>query len=98
MSDHIFLIGIHVVMPAGAPVGDTRKEAEWQMMQALGEMLDRARESGSPVEAWWIAEDDRNDGSDNDSAVFVRMGDQAMAADLLAATGLSHEHSNRDDL
>jgi hypothetical protein len=29
-----------------------------------------------PVQAWWIAEDERRDGSDNDSAVFVPMGDQ----------------------
>jgi hypothetical protein len=30
------------------------------------------------VDSWWIAEDDRMDGSDNDSAVFVPMGKQVV--------------------
>lgn len=29
------------------------------------------------IDSWWIAEDGRIDGSDNDSAVFVPMGRQA---------------------
>lgn len=28
------------------------------------------------IDSWWIAEDERDDGSDNDSAVFVPKGDQ----------------------
>lgn len=28
------------------------------------------------IDSWWIAEDSRMDGSDNDSAVFVPMGRQ----------------------
>ncbi len=28
------------------------------------------------IDSWWIAEDSRIDGSDNDSAVFVPMGEQ----------------------
>ena len=28
------------------------------------------------IDCWWIAEDQREDGSDNDSAVFVPMGEQ----------------------
>lgn len=31
------------------------------------------------LDSWWIAEDDRPDGSDNDSAVFVSMGEQKSA-------------------
>ena len=30
----------------------------------------------NPVDEWWIAEDDRYDNSDNDSAIFVRKGSQ----------------------
>ena len=35
------------------------------------------------VESWWIAEDDRTDGSDSDSAVFVNVGEQERAAAVL---------------
>jgi hypothetical protein len=35
----------------------------------------------SPIDAWWIAEDDRTDGSDNDSAIFVPMGSQERERD-----------------
>ena len=35
------------------------------------------------MECWWIAEDDRRDGSDNDSAVFVHPGKQMEAYRLL---------------
>jgi hypothetical protein len=37
----------------------------------------------SPIDCWWIAEDDRHDGSDNDSAVFVPRGAQSDVASLL---------------
>lgn len=30
------------------------------------------------IDSWWIAEDGRIDGSDNDSAVFVPMGKQVV--------------------
>ncbi len=37
----------------------------------------RGPKSEDPVvEEWWIAEDDRHDGSDNDSAIFVPRGSQ----------------------
>ena len=35
--------------------------------------------------SWWIAEDDRHDGSDNDSAVFVPLGRQHEASTILSA-------------
>jgi hypothetical protein len=35
------------------------------------------------LEAWWVAEDERYDGSDRDSAVFVTKGQQAQASRLL---------------
>ena len=40
--------------------------------------------------SWWIAEDERSDRSDCDSAVFVPMGRQAEARALLRAAGLAH--------
>jgi hypothetical protein len=30
----------------------------------------------SGIDCWWIAEDDRHDGSDNDSAIFIPRGAQ----------------------
>jgi hypothetical protein len=48
--------------------------------------------------SWWIAEDDRIDRSDCDSAVFVNPGGQAQASRILYGTiardphtGLAHE-------
>src|SRR5690606_32450030 len=35
------------------------------------------------IDSWWIAEDDRRDGSDLDSAVFVPRGAQADVAELI---------------
>lgn len=45
------------------------------------------------VEAWWIAEDDRVDGSDCDSAVFVFPGMQHTAAELLLENELTTQTS-----
>lgn len=42
------------------------------------------------VDCWWIAQDERYDRSDNDSAVFVKMGKEAEARDLLVRVGLAH--------
>jgi hypothetical protein len=41
------------------------------------------------LECWWVAEDDRRDGSDNDSAVFVNPGAQHAASFLLHEEGLT---------
>lgn len=80
MLEHVFLVGLQVH-------GDTRPEAEKALMQHL------PRPSGypapSPIECWWVAEDDRNDSSDNDSAVFVHPGAQPKAYDVLLAAGLT---------
>ena len=37
------------------------------------------------IEEWWIAEDDRTDGSDNDSAIFVPRGSQDDMARVIKA-------------
>lgn len=41
------------------------------------------------INAWWIAEDQRLDGSDNDSAVFVSGVSQVEAARLLFRHGMT---------
>lgn len=43
---------------------------------------------GAEVTSWWVAEDERSDGSDCDSAVFVTPGWQAAATRLLRAFGM----------
>ena len=45
------------------------------------------------LDSWWVAEDDRKDGSDNDSAVFVPPGTQHQVSSHLAAAGLTPEHN-----
>lgn len=40
------------------------------------------------LDAWWVANDERFDGSDCDSAVFVTKGNQKAARKLLRAHGL----------
>ena len=82
--EHVFLVGISVR-------GDTRPEAESTLMGFL------PRPNGlpdpSPVECWWIAEDARNDRSDNDSAVWVAAGAQQAAHDLLRSVGFTGKHN-----
>lgn len=39
------------------------------------------------LEGWWVAEDDRLDPSDNDSAIFVPKGMQAHVEQILASKG-----------
>jgi hypothetical protein len=62
-------------------------------------------ETLGPGGSWWIAEDDRYDGSNNDSAVFVPKGTQRrgtpsdnkvpMVSDREAVTNLAHALSRR---
>lgn len=49
--------------------------AQSALMQQLPNCRDFPGVGG--IDSWWIAEDSRIDGSDNDSAVFVPMGRQA---------------------
>ena len=56
-------------------------DREAAMDQVMGFLPREARDpeiwEQAGLDCWWIAEDDRTDGSDNDSAVFVPMGRQA---------------------
>lgn len=45
-------------------------------------------DQGITLDAWWVANDERFDGSDTDSAVFVRRGEQSNARVKLRQYGL----------
>lgn len=59
----------------------------WAQAQRL--LIDRLPSPGSAgyeaIDSWWIAEDERYDRSDNDSAVFVPLGQQSASINALAA-------------
>lgn len=65
----------HVIIVAFEVHGKSRKQAQEALMEQLLPMHPPV-EAVPCVECWWIAEDDRIDGSDNDSAVFVPYGSQ----------------------
>ena len=78
--------------------GHTSAEAQAEVMSHLTNVVGPYRADKYGVTCWWIAMDDRIDGSDNDSAVFCNPGGQAQAARVLHATiardphtGLMHE-------
>ena len=76
----------HIVLVAFEVPGDTTQEAQATLLPQLQPVL---ASKGGPVECWWVADDERYDGSDNDSAVFVRPGAQAVASRLLRAHNLT---------
>lgn len=71
---------------------EDRQEAEAALTAALQPVLTGHSQSG-PAECWWVAEDDRHDGSDNDSAVFVHPGTQQLSASVLHRTGLTAHYN-----
>jgi hypothetical protein len=62
MPEHTILVAVTVEAP-------TKAEAERLLYQHLPHVK-------GAVTSWWIAEDDRQDGSDCDSAIFVPRGSQ----------------------
>jgi hypothetical protein len=78
MEEHVILIAFTV-----EALGD-REEAEAILKHALQGVRQDADDARTPrVDSWWVAEDDRHDGSDNQAAVFVPYGmtqDEARAA------------------
>jgi hypothetical protein len=91
MNEHVFLVGI-VVNDAN---DGGRTETEHDLISSLQTIL-HSRNTDHNVDSWWIAEDDRHDGSDLDSAVFVKVGEQVAARDALRDLGLSHPLSTFD--
>ena len=62
-DEHVILVGFEVA-------GNSRADAQADLLALLG------RPDGQRMIAYWIAEDDRVDGTDNNSAVFVPKGSQ----------------------
>ena len=81
--EHVILVAFQMKDDGG-----TRADAEADLTKALQSVL---TSHGGPAECWWVAEDDRHDGSDNDSAVFVYPGTQERAAGILVGFGLTGE-------
>lgn len=83
----------HVFLVAVAIEGDmTREQAETSLHHALprpNAHYPSPAGTLATVECWWVAEDDRRDGSDNDSAVFVTPGNQQVAYDVLHTCGMT---------
>lgn len=79
----------HTILIAFVVHGTDRADAQRELMLRLPDPVsDKYWPSVGPhevIDSWWIAEDDRIDGSDNDSAVFVPMGSQQAAVRSLTA-------------
>lgn len=77
MSEHVVLVAFQVESRSNLV-------AQAEVMKALKNLVPQGL-----VVAWWIAEDDRTDGSDNDSAVFVHKGSQRVAYNVLELAQLT---------
>jgi hypothetical protein len=78
----------HVILVAFEVDGDSPADAQARLITELFPLV-RGRDETSPIECWWIAEDERMDGSDCDSAVFVTPGQQSAARSMLLNAGLT---------
>ena len=81
-DEHVILVAIQVTSP-------NRHSAMARIMEALPRVGNLGSNNPHGIECWWVAEDDRTDGSDCDSAVFVHPGAQAIAVDLLHGMDLT---------
>ena len=81
----------HTILVAFTVEAGTRAEAHGRLGAALqcADTIDLSR-SFNGITSYWVAEDDRQDGSDCDSAVFVHPGAQHKAASVLHAAGLTN--------
>ena len=75
MSENVILVAFTVE-------ADSMEEAQANLMSSL------PTPGYSNIEEWWIAEDERYDRSDNDSAIFVPMGTQKVAHAILEAVSV----------
>lgn len=65
----------HTILVAFTVYAPTWEQAQARLMRQLPSP-DHPGVDG--IDSWWIAEDERYDGSDNDSAVFVPKGKQVV--------------------
>ena len=73
----------HVVLVAIQVETESWTDAQEQVMWLLKNVVHDDEENGVNIERWWIAEDDRFDGSENYSAVFVHKGMKKIAYNIL---------------
>ena len=78
----------HTILVAFTVEADKREDAERALMDMLPNPEDTAHAKAGLI-SWWVAEDDRHDRSDNDSAVFCDRGTQERASRLLNANALT---------
>ena len=90
-NHHVFLVAFDVR-------ATSREEAETHLAKCLpvpGDVMDSTVQvhKGKPITfwiaKWWVAEDDRRDGSDGDSAVFCDTGAQHRASCYLYMSAMS---------
>lgn len=67
-EEHVILVAVSVTIEDG---GTSREQAEKALHVRLNTPGFRTPNSSTYVDSWWIAEDDRRDGSDCGSAVFI---------------------------
>lgn len=84
-TEHTILVAVVVEAP-------TREDAHLRLATEMPGYRNALRPH-SPVLSWWVAEDDRLDGSDNDSAVFVHPGSQHVASRVLAGLDFTYPHN-----
>lgn len=80
----------HTILVAFTVEAGTREEAHEHLTSDFAEAC-LLSDSNYHIQEWWVAEDDRQDGSDNDSAVFVHPGGQAKAVQVLRNFKLTAE-------
>ncbi len=85
MNEHVILLAVVVAAPS-------RKEAEEYLhtRPSLAPEGWSGEQTTPVIDSWWVAEDERYDGSDNDSAVFVVPGTQRQSRSVLLREGLAH--------
>jgi len=97
VSERVVLVAINLNVEGSAP-DDVIEAALTRLLPRPGTSLyDQGPGHFGQVESWWVAEDERHDGSDNDSAVFVTKGSQRSAFRLLHEAGLSGSWNNPDE-
>ena len=79
----------YVVLVAFQVTAPNMKEAQERLLPYLKPTLESYENPPGPVECWWVADDERYDGSDCDSAVFVTPGYQHAASRLLEREGMT---------
>lgn len=82
----------HTILVAFTVEAEHRDLAHLHLMEKLPQVEASqwpGRPSKSTLTSWWVAEDDRQDGSDSDSAVFVSPGFTRRASIVLAAAGFT---------